>query len=85
MIRKFTALPVQWMRLTDRGVLKQAMWADVVVFDPEKITDKATFEDPNQLSVGMDFVLVNGVPVIEEGKMTGKLPGKVLRGAGYQR
>jgi len=84
-IRKFTALPAQRMRLTDRGVLKQAMWADVVVFDPEKITDKATFEDPNQLSVGMDFVLVNGVPVIEEGKMTGKLPGKVLRGAGYQR
>jgi len=82
-IRKFTALPSQRMRLIDRGVLKQGMWADVVVFDPEKITDKATFEEPNQLSVGMDYVLVNGVPVIEEGKMTGKLPGKVLRGAGY--
>jgi N-acyl-D-amino-acid deacylase len=82
-IRKFSALPAQRMRLTDRGVLKKGMWADVVVFDPEKITDKATFEDPNQLSVGMDYVLVNGVPVIEEGKMTGKLPGKVLRGAGY--
>ena len=67
-IRKFTALPAQRMRLTDRGVLKQGMWADVVVFDPEKITDKATFEDPNQLSVGMDYVLVNGVPVIEERK-----------------
>jgi dihydroorotase/N-acyl-D-amino-acid deacylase len=84
-IRKFTALPAQKMRLTDRGVLKQGMWADLVVFDPEKITDKATFEDPNQLSVGMDYVLVNGEPVIEEGKMTGKLPGKVLRGAGYVR
>ena len=84
-IRKFTALPAQRMRLTDRGVLKQGMWADVVVFDPEKITDKATFEDPNQLSVGMDYVLVNGVLVIESGKMTGKLPGKVLRGAGYAR
>jgi N-acyl-D-amino-acid deacylase len=82
-IRKFTALPAQRMRLIDRGVLKQGMWADVVVFDPEKITDKATFEEPNQLSVGMDYVLVNGVPVIEDGKMTGKLPGKVLRGAGY--
>ena len=82
-IRKFTALPAQRMRFTDRGVLKQGMWADVVIFDPDKIADKATFEDPNQLSVGMDFVLVNGVPVIEEGKMTGKLPGKVLRGAGW--
>ena len=53
-IRKFTALPAQRMRLTDRGVLKQGMWADVVVFDPEKITDKATYENPNQLSVGME-------------------------------
>jgi N-acyl-D-amino-acid deacylase len=82
-IRKFTALPAQRMRLTDRGVLKQGMWADVVVFDPEKISDKATFEEPNQLSVGMDYVLVNGVAVITDGKMTGKLPGRVLRGPGY--
>jgi dihydroorotase/N-acyl-D-amino-acid deacylase len=82
-IRKFSALPAQRMRLTDRGVLKLGMWGDVVVFDPEKITDKATFEEPNQLSVGMEYVLVNGVPVIAEGKMTGALPGKVLRGAGY--
>ena len=84
-IRKFTALPAQKLRLADRGVLKQGMWADVVVFDPEKITDKATFEDPNQLSVGMDYVLVNGVAVIEREKMTGKLPGKVLRGPAYAR
>jgi dihydroorotase/N-acyl-D-amino-acid deacylase len=84
-IRKFTALPAQRMHLADRGVLKQGMWADVVIFDPETITDKATFENPNQLSVGMDYVLVNGVPVIENGKMTGKLPGKVLRGPGYVR
>jgi dihydroorotase/N-acyl-D-amino-acid deacylase len=82
-IRKFSALPAQRMRLTDRGVLKQGMWADVVVFDPAQITDKATFEEPNQLSVGMDYVLVNGVPVIANGKMTGALPGKVLRGPGY--
>ena len=82
-IRKFSALPAQRMRLTDRGVLKQGMWADVVVFDPEKVRDVATFDDPNRLSEGMDFVLVNGVPVIEGGKMTGSLPGKVLRGAGY--
>jgi N-acyl-D-amino-acid deacylase len=82
-IRKFSALPAQRLRLTDRGVLKQNMWADVVVFDPEKVTDRATFENPNQFSEGMEYVLVNGVPVIDEGKMTGALPGKVLRGPGY--
>jgi len=82
-IRKFSALPAQRMRLTDRGVLKQGMWADVVIFDPATVRDRATFDNPNQLSEGMDYVLVNGVPVIDQGKMTGALPGKVLRGAGY--
>jgi dihydroorotase/N-acyl-D-amino-acid deacylase len=82
-IRKFSALPAQRMRLTDRGVLKQGMWADVVIFDPATVHDRATFDNPNQLSEGMDYVLVNGVPVIELGKMTGSLPGKVLRGQGY--
>jgi dihydroorotase/N-acyl-D-amino-acid deacylase len=82
-IRKFTALPAQRMRLIDRGVLKQGMWADVVVFDPATIRDKATFENPNQFSEGMEYVLVNGVPVIAGGKMTGALPGKVLRGPGF--
>ena len=84
-IRKFSSLPAQRMRLTDRGVLKAGMWADVVVFDPATIRDMATFEKPNQLSEGMRFVLVNGTPVIEEGKMTGSLPGRVLRGPGYQK
>ena len=84
-IRKFSALPAQRMHLTDRGVLKQGMWADVVVFDPATVRDVATFENPNQLSQGMEYVLVNGVPVIDEGKMTNALPGKVLRGPGYQR
>jgi len=82
-IRKFSALPAQRMRLTDRGVLKAGMWADVVIFDPGKIRDIATFEKPNQLSEGMEYVLVNGVPVIDQGRMTGALPGKVLRGGGY--
>jgi dihydroorotase/N-acyl-D-amino-acid deacylase len=82
-IRKFSALPAQRMRLTDRGVLKAGMWADVAIFDPATIHDVATFENPNQLSQGMEYVLVNGVPVIDQGKMTGALPGKVLRGAGY--
>ena len=73
------------MRLAERGVLKQGMWADVVIFDPATVRDRATFDNPNQLSEGMEYVLVNGVPVIEQGKMTGKLPGKVLRGAGYTK
>jgi N-acyl-D-amino-acid deacylase len=84
-VRKFSALPAQRMRLTDRGVLKQGMWADVVVFDPATVRDVATFERPNQLSQGMEYVLVNGVPVIAEGRMTGNLPGKVLRGQGFTR
>ena len=84
-IRKFSALPAQRMRLTDRGVLKAGMWADVVVFDPQRITDHATFENPNQLSEGMEYVLVNGVPVIDGGKATNALPGKVLRGQGYRK
>ena len=83
-IRKFSALPAQRMRLSDRGVLKAGLWADVVIFDPQTITDRATFENPNQLSEGMQYVLVNGVPVIDGGKPTNALPGKVLRGEGYQ-
>lgn len=82
-IRKFSALPAQRMRLTDRGVLKLGMWADVVVFDPATIRDQASFDNPNQLSEGMQYVLVNGVPVIDQGKMTGALPGRVLRGPAY--
>ena len=82
-IRKFSALPAQREHLADRGVLKMGMWADVVVFDPAKVRDLATYENPNQLSVGMDYVLVNGVPVIADGKMTNALPGKVIYGPGY--
>jgi dihydroorotase/N-acyl-D-amino-acid deacylase len=82
-IRKMSALPSQRLRLTDRGVLKAGMWADVVIFDPATVRDLATFDNPNQLSEGMEYVLVNGIPVIDQGKMTGALPGKVLRGAGF--
>jgi len=82
-IRKFSALPAQRLRLADRGVLKAGMWADVVIFDPATVRDLATFENPNQLSEGMEYVLVNGVPVIDQGKMSGALPGKVLRGTGF--
>ncbi len=84
-IRKFTALPAQRMRLGDRGVLKVGLWADVVVFDPGAVADVATFDSPNRLSEGMRFVLVNGVPVVDDGRATEALPGKVLRGPGQRR
>src|SRR3982074_1715386 len=82
-IRKFSALPAQRLRLADRGLIKAGMWADVVIFDPATVRDMATFENPNQLSEGMECVLVNGVPVVDQSKMTGALPGKVVRGPGY--
>ncbi len=83
-IRKFSALPAERLHLGDRGVLKLGLAADIVVFDPATIQDRATYENPNQLSTGMDYVLVNGIPVIAHGRMTGALPGKVLRGPGYR-
>ena len=82
-IRKFTALPSQRLHLESRGLLRVGMSADVTIFDPATIRDLATFDNPNQLSQGMDYVLVNGVPVIDQGKMTRARPGKVLRGPGY--
>jgi N-acyl-D-amino-acid deacylase len=83
-IRKFSALPASHLRLADRGVIKDGMWADLVVFDPGTITDLATFEKPNQLSQGMQYVLVNGVAVIDHGSMTDALPGKVVRGPAWK-
>ena len=82
-IRKFSSLPAQRMRLEGRGLLRAGMWADVVIFNPATVRDLATFDKPNQLSEGMKYVLVNGVPVVDEDKMTGAHPGKVLRGPGY--
>jgi N-acyl-D-amino-acid deacylase len=81
-IRRFTALAAQREHLPDRGLVKPGMWADIVVFDPDAVADLATFEHPNQLSVGMREVLVNGESVIADGKMTGALPGRVIRGPG---
>jgi len=84
-IRKFSALPAARMHLSDRGVLKAGLAADVVIFDENEIADRATYEEPNQLSVGMRYVFVNGVPVIADGRETLRLPGRVLRGPGYHR
>lgn len=82
-IRKFSALPAQRLRLEGRGLVRVGMWADITIFDSATIRDVATFDNPNQLSEGMEYVLVNGVPVIDQGKMTGARPGRVLRGPGY--
>lgn len=83
-IRKFSALPAGRMRLHDRGLLKAGLAADVVIFDPDTISDHATYESPHQLATGMHWVFVNGVAVIAQGRMTDALPGKVLRGPGYR-
>lgn len=83
-IRKMTSLAANRVHLQDRGIIKPGFFADVVVFDPRTIHDVATFEDPNRLSVGMRFVLVNGEPVVLEGKQTTALPGRPLRGPGYK-
>lgn len=83
-IAKFTSLPASRVRLADRGVIKAGEWADLVVFDPQTITERSTFSQPNQLSVGMQWVLVNGVPVIADGVATQALPGQVLHGPGYR-
>jgi N-acyl-D-amino-acid deacylase len=78
-IRKMTSLPASILGLDDRGVIKEGQWADLVIFDPATVADKATFEDPFQYPVGIDTVLVNGKVVLDEGKHTNARPGKVLR------
>lgn len=81
-IRKMTSLPAQRFRLTDRGLIRPGMWADIVVFDPQTVRDTATFEKPHSYSAGFEFVLVNGEVVIENGKHTGARPGQILLGPG---
>jgi dihydroorotase/N-acyl-D-amino-acid deacylase len=83
-IRKMTSLAANRVHLTDRGLLKPGYFADVVVFNPQRTHDVATFEDPNRLSVGIRYVLVNGQIVISAGKQTTALPGRPLRGPGFQ-
>jgi N-acyl-D-aspartate/D-glutamate deacylase len=77
-IRSSTSLPALIMRLTDRGLIRPGMAADVVVFDAAAIRDKATFLVPHQHSEGIEYVFVNGVAVVDSGKLTGALPGRVL-------
>ena len=81
-IRKMTSWPATRMRLASRGMIKEGNWADVVIFDYDKIQDLATYDKPLLSPVGIDHVLVNGQVVIENGKHTGARPGKVLYGPG---
>ena len=78
-VRKMTALPAQRLGLNDRGILRDGMKADLVVFNPDTVRATATFEDPKQFPVGIDHVLVNGQPVIHSGAHTGAHPGRALR------
>jgi len=84
-IRKMTSLPAQRFRLSDRGLIRPGMWADVVVFDPAKVADRATFEKPHAYAEGFRFVLINGEVVIADGKHTGARPGSVLLGPGFRQ
>lgn len=77
-IRKITWGPAQKMGLKDRGLLRENLWADITIFDPHRVIDKATYEDPHQYPVGIEYVLVNGQVVIEKGEHTGVRVGKIL-------
>jgi N-acyl-D-amino-acid deacylase len=83
-IRRLTGLPARQLRLKGRGCLAPGCFADVVVFDPKTIADRATYENPHQYSVGVQDVLVNGVAVLKNGAHTGQKPGRVVRGPGWK-
>src|SRR5690606_5993718 len=82
-IRKLTSLPADNLRIQRRGRLEPGYFADIVVFDPATIADRATFEEPHQLAVGMKHVFVNGEQVLRDGQHTGATPGRVVRGPGW--
>jgi len=84
-VYKMTGMAAMRLKLWDRGVIRPGAWADLVLFDPDTIIDTATFENPRQYPKGIEWVMVNGVMVIEDGRHTGKFPGKVLRRPGYKK
>jgi N-acyl-D-amino-acid deacylase len=83
-VRKMTSLAAQRVGINDRGVLKPGMFADITVFDPNTVIDRATYENPSQISMGVSYVLVNGIPVVDNGQPTAALPGRALRGVGVR-
>ena len=84
-VRRLTSLPAETLNIRSRGRLAPGYFADIAVFDAETIADHATFDDPHQYSTGVMHVLVNGVPVVSEGKHTGATPGRAVRGPGWDR
>ena len=84
-IRRLTSFPASNLNLKDRGMLKNNYFADIVIFDSEKVNDNATFEDPLQFSDGVDHVIVNGTPVLLNGQHTNKFSGRFVRGPGYSK
>jgi N-acyl-D-aspartate/D-glutamate deacylase len=76
-----TSFAASRARLADRGTLRAGMKADIAVFDPNRVRDVSTYDDPHHYSEGVTHVIVNGTPVLQDGKMTGKLPGRILRRA----
>ena len=83
-IRKLTSLPAATLRIKDRGRLAPGYFADVVVFDPATINDRATYEMPHQYATGVRHVWVNGVQVLREGEHTGAKPGRMVPGPGWK-
>src|SRR5438093_961285 len=83
-VRKMTSLAAQRVGLMDRGLVRPGMYADITVFDPATVIDRATFEKPHQTSVGIEYVFVNGQMVLKKGQITTARPGRGLRGRGYR-
>lgn len=84
-VRRLTSLPASNLRIADRGALRPGHFADIAIFDPATITDRATFQAPHQYAVGMRHVFVNGRQVLADGEHTGATPGRVVRGPGWNR
>ncbi|HYG12465.1 MAG TPA: amidohydrolase family protein, partial [Pyrinomonadaceae bacterium] len=83
-IHKMTGMSAARVKLRDRGVLRPGAFADITIFDPQRVRDRATFEQPNQYAEGINYVIINGQLAVDGGARTKVLPGRVLRGAGYR-
>ncbi len=83
-VRKITSMNAEKINIRDRGYLREGLAADITVFDPDEVIDKASFEDPHQYPIGIPYVIVNGELVLDGGRHTGALPGRAIRGPGYE-
>ena len=82
-VRKMSSAVATRLNIRDRGFLREGYYADVIVFDPETVVDHATYEEPHQLSTGIEHVYVNGTAVVTDGEHTGAMPGRAVRGPGW--